>query len=74
MRSDQREENLVPIEVLMSASISGSEETSTGREMEETVSREWARAFLKAEMMTTGWMLRWRRGREWARISPAVMN
>ena len=55
----------------MRASISVSEETSTGTEMSVMTWREASRARLKALMMTTGWMFRSRRGREWARISPA---
>lgn len=46
--------------------------TSMGREMSSMISRASLRARLKAEMMTTGWMLRSSCGRAWARISPAV--
>lgn len=69
--SDQRETNFVPIEVLIKASISASFEGSTGMEMSEMIWRASVRARLKAEMMTTGWMLRSRWGRACARISPA---
>jgi hypothetical protein len=71
MRSDHREENLVPIEVLISASISDSDEMSTGTETREMVSSASFSAALNARMMTTGWMFRSSRGREYARISPA---
>lgn len=61
----------MPIEVLIKASISDSDEMSTGMETLAIVSRASLRADLKALIMTTGWMLRSKRGREYARISPA---
>lgn len=42
----------------MSASISVSFEGSTGTEIRSMIKRASSRARLKAEMMTTGWMLR----------------
>lgn len=64
MRSDQREENLVPMEVLIRASISVSEEMLTGRDILEMVSRASFKADLKARMITTGWMFRSSKGKE----------
>ena len=64
MRSDQREENFVPMEVLMRASISDSDEMLTGMEIWEMVSRASLSAALNARMMTTGWIFRSRRGNE----------
>jgi hypothetical protein len=58
MRSDHLETNLVPIEVLIKASISVSLDTSTGMEIESMISSAATSAFLKARMMRTGWMLR----------------
>lgn len=44
----------------------------TGREMSSTISRASARALLKADMMTTGWIFRSNCGKACARISPAA--
>lgn len=64
MRSDHLEENLVPMEVLIKASISLSDEISTGMEIFWIVSRASFKAALKARMITTGWMFRSKRGKE----------
>lgn len=72
MRSDQRDTNLVPIEPEMSLYICLSSLMSTGFEMPLTINWASARARLKAEMMTTGWILRSSWGRACARISPAI--
>ncbi len=45
----------------------------TGREMSSTISRASARALLKADIMTTGWMFRSNCGNACARISPAAL-
>lgn len=45
----------------------------TGREMSSTISRASARALLKADIMTTGWIFRSNCGKACARISPAAM-
>ena len=61
----------MPMEEEMSWYIALSSLMSTGMETEVMIARASARARLKAEMMTTGWMLRSSWGRAWARISPA---
>jgi hypothetical protein len=71
MRSLHRETNFVPMEDEMSPNMARSELTSMGREISSTISSASLRARLKAEMMTTGWMLRSSSGRAMARISPA---
>ena len=71
IRSIHRETNLVPIEDEMSWYMALSSSTSIGREISSMISRASFRARLKAEMMTTGWMLRSSWGRACARISPA---
>ena len=71
MRSDHLETYLVPIEDEISLFMAWSSLMSIGREMSSMISRASLRARLKAEMMTTGWMLRSSWGRDCARISPA---
>lgn len=72
IRVDQRETNFVPMEEEISWVIASSSVMSTGLEMEVMMSRASARARLKADIMTTGWMLRSSWGRAMARISPAA--
>lgn len=55
----------------MSFVMAASSLTSIGVETSSMISRASCRARLKAEMMTTGWILRSSWGRAWARISPA---
>jgi hypothetical protein len=62
------------MEVLISASMSVSEEMSTGMEIFCIVARASERADLKALIMTTGWIFRSSRGKEYARISPASQS
>lgn len=45
----------------------------TGLEMSSMISRASARALLKADIITTGWMFRSNCGKACARISPAAM-
>ena len=47
--------------------------TLTGSEISSIIARASARALLKADMMTTGCILRSSCGRAWANISPAVL-
>ena len=69
--SDHLETNFVPIEEDISWYMALSSSISTGREISSMISRASFRACLKAEMITTGWMLRSNCGRACARISPA---
>lgn len=55
---DHLEVNFVPIEDEMRVYICSSLVVSTGIEMSSIVARASDSARLKAEMMTTGWMLR----------------
>jgi hypothetical protein len=74
MSFDHLEENFVPIELDMSPYIDSSLWMSTGREISSIMSKASARARLKAEMMTTGWIFRSSCGRACARISPALSS
>lgn len=63
--------NFVPIEDLISAIISSVLFTSTGLEMSWTICKASSRAFLKALIITMGWMLFWMWGNAPASTSPA---
>ena len=69
--SDHLETNFVPIEEEIRLYIALSSLMFTGREISSTICRASARARLKAEIITTGCMLRSSCGSAWARISPA---
>lgn len=71
MRSDHLETNLVPMDEEIRPYMALSSWISIGRETSSIIWRASARARLKAEMMTTGWMFRSSWGIDWARISPA---
>lgn len=63
----------MPIEDEIKLYMALSSLTLTGREISSTISRASARALLKADIMTTGWMFRSNCGRACARISPAAI-
>lgn len=63
----------MPIEDEIKLYMALSSLTLTGREISSTISRASARALLKADIMTTGWMFRSNCGKACARISPAAM-
>lgn len=63
----------MPIEDEIKLYIALSSLMLTGRDMSSIISRASARALLKADIITTGWMFRSNCGKACARISPATM-
>lgn len=72
INSDHLETNFVPIEDEISWYMALSSLIFTGNEISSTIFRASARARLKADIMTTGWMFRSNCGRACASISPAI--